>query len=475
MKNKEFQIFVFIFFLFLLKFFYLLKLPLLLSFDESYYWDWSRHLDWGYYSKPPMIAWVIAFSTKIFGISEWAIRLPALISLIFTLLISYLLIKKYFSQEIAFWLVLTLAFVPMFTIYSVVITPDSLLLFFWVLSLYFAMLYLENMSYKNAILTGIFIGLGLLTKQTVIAFLGLAFLYLLFWEKSKLWNKKTWLIPLTAFLIYLPNLYWNLNHNLILLKHTEEHFTREVFSFAWWANFFLGDLIAYSPIFFLFFLFYGFKFLYKLKSFKSISYLDRFFLFTYFFSFFPVIFFLIIAFFIRLDINWILPFVFSGYFWVVIFLIKQKKYKIIKINLIISVLLSFLICLIPFYPSILPFNTRNLLKKFEGWEKLAKEVEKYYKRDIPILASDRHIASSLAFYMQAHPEIYVYQKTKFPKNQYHLWRKDRELIGRKIIVVKKFSDSPKYLKNKKKLADVILKQGKRIQHYSIWEGIFYKK
>ncbi|MEI8352127.1 MAG: glycosyltransferase family 39 protein [bacterium] len=45
--------------------------------DEAQYWDWSRHLDWSYYSKGPAIAWLIAPSARVFGITEWAVRLPA--------------------------------------------------------------------------------------------------------------------------------------------------------------------------------------------------------------------------------------------------------------------------------------------------------------------------------------------------------------------------------------------------------------
>ena len=42
--------------------------------DEAQYWRWSEKLDFGYYSKPPLIAWVIAASTAVFGDGEWAIR-----------------------------------------------------------------------------------------------------------------------------------------------------------------------------------------------------------------------------------------------------------------------------------------------------------------------------------------------------------------------------------------------------------------
>ena len=51
--------------------------PLNLYADEAQYWRWSQDLAWGYYSKPPMIAWVIYVSTAVFGDTEWAVRIAA--------------------------------------------------------------------------------------------------------------------------------------------------------------------------------------------------------------------------------------------------------------------------------------------------------------------------------------------------------------------------------------------------------------
>ena len=47
--------------------------------DEAYYWGWSRALDWGYFSKPPVIAALIAASTRLLGDSIIAIKLPSLL------------------------------------------------------------------------------------------------------------------------------------------------------------------------------------------------------------------------------------------------------------------------------------------------------------------------------------------------------------------------------------------------------------
>ena len=61
--------------------------PLDLAPDEAHYWDWSRHLDWSYYSKGPLVAWLIRASCELFGnVSVQlcgtlmpAVRLPAVL------------------------------------------------------------------------------------------------------------------------------------------------------------------------------------------------------------------------------------------------------------------------------------------------------------------------------------------------------------------------------------------------------------
>jgi len=52
--------------------------PLGLYFDEAQYWMWSRTFEWGYFTKPPMVAWVIGATTTLAGTdAEWAVRLGA--------------------------------------------------------------------------------------------------------------------------------------------------------------------------------------------------------------------------------------------------------------------------------------------------------------------------------------------------------------------------------------------------------------
>ena len=464
-------VFLFLFFFFIFKFIYLYFLNLPLSYDEAYYWDWSRALDWGYYNKPPMIAWIIRISTEILGNSELAVRLPALICHILTLLFSYFLIAKYFDKTKAFFLLITISFIPIMTVYSFIMTVDPPLILFWILSLYFFCEYLKSPNYRNAFFTGLFIGLGLLTKQTMFGFLILGLVYLIIFNKTFLFKKETFLLFLVALLIYFPNIYWNYTHQFILFKHTEEHFTRKTLSLYSFLKFLVGCTLVYTPLFLVFF-YLGTAYTKNLfkKQFSEI--LD----FLYFLSFPPILVLIFLSFFIRLNVNWILPFVLIGFIFSFAYISFSQKWKVLIFsNLVIGIILSSLVYLLGYFPQKFPGSLQILLKKFIGWKVLAEKVEKYYKPGIPIVTKNRSVASSLAFYMKSHPKVYVIQLEKFPENQYHLWRKTDNLVKKRVIVVKKWLDSPYYLENAKKLDEVIIKiTEKRYKYFSIWEGIFKK-
>src|SRR5262245_33053163 len=77
--------------------------PLELGPDEAQYWRWSRTLDWGYYSKPPLIAWTIAASTALFGDAEWAVRLAAPILHGLAAWFLFLLGRKAFDLRVGIW------------------------------------------------------------------------------------------------------------------------------------------------------------------------------------------------------------------------------------------------------------------------------------------------------------------------------------------------------------------------------------
>ncbi len=473
MKDKTYKdlnrALIFVSALFLVKAIYLYFLPLPLSYDEAYYWDWSRHIDFGYYSKPPMVAWIIRLSTEILGNTEFAVRLPALICLTLTIFFSYILISKYFNKKNAFLLLVFLSFVPILTVYSFIMTIDPPLLLFWTLALLFFLRYLETPTCKNAIFTGIFIGLGLLTKQTMLAFLVFSIGYLIFSKREFFFKKETLLLYLISLLIYFPNVYWNYTHQFILLKHTEGHFSRKTFSCLSFLRFLGGCTGAYTPLF-LGFLYAGFFYLKKFFKKSSSEGLKV----LYLFSFPAISGLLLLSYFIKLNINWILPFVLTGFLFLFGYISLSKRWRyFVYGNVIIGIIFSFLIYLLGYFPQKFPEPLQLLLEKLRGWNILAEKVEKYYSKDIPLVTGRRDIAGTLAFYLKEHPEIYVVQYSKFPENQYHIWRDVYTLRGKKVLVVKKGWKVPEYLKSPQNLEKFKIKiSKKRYRYFSIWKGIF---
>ncbi|MEK7683439.1 MAG: glycosyltransferase family 39 protein, partial [Nitrospirota bacterium] len=107
-----------------------------LSPDEAHYWEWSRRLDLSYYSKGPMIAYLIALGTAIFGDNVFGIRVMAVVSSALSSIFLYLLGRKLFDERTGVAAAVLMQVIPLYSAYGVLFTIDSPFIFFWVLSLY---------------------------------------------------------------------------------------------------------------------------------------------------------------------------------------------------------------------------------------------------------------------------------------------------------------------------------------------------
>src|SRR3954467_14182626 len=113
--------------------------PLDLSGDEAQYWDWSRNLDLSYYSKGPLVAYIIRASCAIFGDTMPAVRFPALLLGVGTSLFTYFLTARLFrSERLALGAVLLNHIVPMFVPGSILMTIAPPFFFCWAAATFFA-------------------------------------------------------------------------------------------------------------------------------------------------------------------------------------------------------------------------------------------------------------------------------------------------------------------------------------------------
>lgn len=172
-----------------------------------------------------------------------------------------------------------------------------------------------------------------------------------------------------------------------------------------------------------------------------------------------------------------MPFFLFSYLWVSYIALQKRFFKILlSLNLLITACLSLFILALPRGKSELFTELRpQILYKFLGWRELSQMVERHSRENLPLLVTHREMASSLAFYMKSHPEPYVLNLENVPGNQYHLWRKDDELIGREVLFVQKGLFRPEVLEGAKKLDEIRLSLGKKEKSYSLWQGIFVKK
>src|SRR5262245_47885710 len=162
--------------------------PLDLAPDEAHYWDWSRHLDWSYYSKGPLVAYLIRASVAVTG--PWfetfsgtempAVRLPAVLCGSLLLASLYVLtVQVYRRERLAVAVVALSLTVPLFTVGSSLMTIDSPYTCCWGWALVLGYQALFRGSRGAWPVLGLVAGLGILAKYTMILWLLSVTLFLL--------------------------------------------------------------------------------------------------------------------------------------------------------------------------------------------------------------------------------------------------------------------------------------------------------
>ncbi|WIM05501.1 MAG: glycosyltransferase family 39 protein [Candidatus Nitricoxidivorans perseverans] len=193
-----------------------------LSVDEAQYFLWSLEPAWGYFSKPPLIAWTIALATKVCGDSETCIRLPALILFAATAWIIALIAHRLFDEKTGLWAGIAFATLFLTSFYSWFMTTDSLLLFLWASSLLLFLRALETDRWRDWLMLSAAVGLGLLAKYSMGLFMMCALAVLWIDHRPRLAGPKPWIAVLLALTFLVPNLAWNLDHQFATLRHTAE-------------------------------------------------------------------------------------------------------------------------------------------------------------------------------------------------------------------------------------------------------------
>jgi hypothetical protein len=205
----------------LLRVLWLAREPYPLYGDEAQYWTWAQALDWGYYSKPPLIAWLIAATTALVGDNELGVRVAAPVCHAVIALVVAELGRRLFDARTGAWSGALYASLPAVSLSSILMSTDVPLLLFWALGLLAFAGALEPGHPKRWLGVGLALGLGLMSKYAMASFVPSAALYLALSPQHRAVLRTRWpyLALALGIAICLPNAGWNLQHDFPSFRH----------------------------------------------------------------------------------------------------------------------------------------------------------------------------------------------------------------------------------------------------------------
>lgn len=189
-----------------------------LTFDEAYYWMWSKHLAGGYYDHPPMVAFVIRAGTAILGDTELGVRL---VSILLALPMSFAVYRTatilFGGMRMAANATILLNVTLMAAVGTLIVTPDAPLLVASSFVLFFLAKVLETGRGAWWLAVGAAVGTALLSKYTALFFGPAILIWLALVPKLRRWLISLWpyLGGLVALAIFSPVILWNADHHWV--------------------------------------------------------------------------------------------------------------------------------------------------------------------------------------------------------------------------------------------------------------------
>jgi 4-amino-4-deoxy-L-arabinose transferase-like glycosyltransferase len=376
--------------------------PIDLYPDEAQYWLWAQHLDWGYYSKPPFVAWMIAATTALFGETDLAVKVGASLTYVGTSLLIFAIAARLYGRRVAAWSAIAFITLPAVSLSSVVISTDVPLLFFWALATYAFIRAREEDGWRWWVLAGIACGLGLLSKYAMGYWLLSAAGFLAFIRDERRHLKYFLGAALLAVLVYLPNFAWNWAHGFVSYAETGRDANVHGVSLhpEGFAAFLGSQFGVFGPIFFATLIWIAVTGRRALADRRAVL-LASFALPTLAFMFG-------VAMLSRANANWSAPTYLTATILVVAFLSQRGSEALVQWSVVLHIVLA-----------TVGFGAHGVAERFGwrlpqgldplhrvlGWERLGHSVSDILAQNpsMPLLGDEREMMAGLIYYMQPHP------------------------------------------------------------------------
>lgn len=223
--------------------------------DEAQYWLWAQNLDWGYFSKPPLIAYWLCAVTELAGSDDkfW-IRVSGPLLHAVTAGLVGLVAQRLYGGRVGPWAAALYVTLPVVAVGSWQFSTDTVMLPFFALGL-LAWTHLRvTRSLGWAMTLGIAAGLGMMAKYAA-AYLPLllAFAALLV-PSARIATRDALVAAATALAVVSPNLIWNLRNGGTTFRHIAEdnaRLDRVTFDPSGALEFLGSQLAVFGPLVFL--------------------------------------------------------------------------------------------------------------------------------------------------------------------------------------------------------------------------------
>ncbi len=412
--------------------------------DESYYWDWSRRPDWCYYSKPPMVAWLIGVFTLVGGDYAAAVRLPAVVLGTVFLGYFYAAARAFYSAQAAAFALLLILAMPFNVLANFIMTIDPPLYCFWMMSLY----YLHKALFDNCqsawVWAGLATGAALLSKQVALL-IPLMLVCFLLLNKSRhgAFKKEFWFYLLPVIVCLVPILLWNQQHDWVMFGHSKGHFGIKesvtlVKRLGQAGEFLLFQLLLATPVIFVLIVIMGFK---AAGRFTRLSQEEQFLMLMG-----PILILAILALSLvqKVQGNWPMPFYFSALILLSGQWVAGAWKKWLKAGMVVGYLMVSLTYALPLLIQV--FNLHNTVVdptyRFRHWHELAAAIDVERQQALPpaqrtfvMALGHRFLASQLAFYLPDHPNVYRYEESGRIESQYEVWPGPVDYLGKTAFIV----------------------------------------
>lgn len=220
--------------------------------DEVQYWLWGQHLDWGYFSKPPMIAFWLRAVTDLAGSdAPFWIRMSGSILHAVTAGLIGLTAARLFDARIGASAAILYVTLPFVTLGSWLISTDTVMLPFYALALYAYLRLCEARSVPWAVTFGAALGLGLLGKYAAIYLpIGLVIAALLI-PTARIALRDAAISAVVTLVTLAPNLAWNIGTGGTTLRHIAEDNAKvgeTEFDLVRAAEFLASQAVVFGPL-----------------------------------------------------------------------------------------------------------------------------------------------------------------------------------------------------------------------------------